>query len=91
MDPYFVYEAYFTLLGPWSSVELQYSMKFSEDTSTAGTWSAQWAKVGPLSSHCEELDRRLWGRMEAAVRGVADTLHLGFLSALIRIVKWPDW
>ena len=72
--------------------DLQCAMKISEDIATAGLWRAeQWSKIELLSRHCQELDQRLWTRMDETVRGVAGTLRLGLLTTLIRILKWPDW
>ena len=72
--------------------DLQYAMKVSEDSASADLWRAeQWSKVELLSRNCQELDQRLWTRMDETVRGVAGTLRLGLLTTLIRILKWPDW
>ena len=39
----------------------------------------------------EELDERARNRMRAEVKVASSTIRLGFLSALIHLVKWPDW
>ena len=76
---------------PLIPVDLKYVMKISEDVATAGIWRAeQWATVENPSSDCEELDRRLWLRIDSTVHGIAGTLRLGLLSTFIRMLKWPD-
>ena len=86
------------LLHPFAhSPELPLDLKFASEFTacyleeTAKLGARKLNRLQSLARDCEELDQRARARMSAEVKVASSTIKLGFLSALIHLVRWPDW
>ncbi len=53
---------------------------------------AEWmSRLHDLASHCAPLDRKFRQRQSPAVARAAAPLHLGLISVLLFLLRWPDW
>ena len=86
------------LLHPFAhSPELPLDLKFAAELlscypeETVELRARKLKRLQSLAKDCEELDQRARDRMSAEVKVASSTIKLGFLSALIHLVRWPDW
>ena len=91
-------DAALKLLHPFAnSPELPLDLKFAAERSacfpdeTAVLRAYKLKRLRKLAKDCEELDRRARNRMSPEVNVASSTINLGFLSALIHLIRWPDW
>ena len=91
-------DAALKLLHPFAhSPELPLDLKFAAELTacypeeSAVLRAGKLKRLRSLAKDCEELDQRARARMSPEVKVASSTIKLGFLSALIHLVRWPDW
>ena len=98
LDPLEHVDAALNLVHPFaSSPELPWDLKFAAERSAIHSVTTdelrahKLNRLRKLAEDCKELDQRARDRMSPEVKVASSTINLGFLSALIHIIRWPDW
>ena len=91
-------DAALNLLHPFAhSPELPLDLKFAAELTpcypeeSAVLGANKLKRLRSLAKDCEELDQQARDRMSPEVKVASSTIKLGFLSALIHLIRWPDW